>query len=56
MNLLISWLILYLCSLPLSPENIAEQGLDVSSRVEEAMRKFPLQIQEVIDMCKTADV
>lgn len=47
---------LSLRSVLVSPEAITEQGLDVCCRVEEAMRKFPLQIQEVIDTGKTAEV
>ena len=40
---------LSLRSVLVSPEAITERGLDVCCRVEEAMRKFCWQIQEVID-------
>lgn len=48
---------LSLHSVLVSPEAITEQGLDVCCRVQEAVRKFPLQIQDVIDDTgKTAEV
>lgn len=44
-------------SVLVSPEAITEQGLDVCCRVQEVVRKFPLQIQDVIDDTdKTAGV
>lgn len=48
---------LSLHSVLVSPEAITAQGLDVFCRVEETMRKFPLQIREVIaDRGKAAEV